>query len=396
MRKLLTALIGLLLVGVPAVDARAGLVWHLDQIRYHEAVNDERWAHHLSLGAGQSIVILDTGIDPDHVLLNDRAVSGGDFTPGAGSWADVHGHGTAVASVAAGRAAWLTTGEAITGVAPHAGLMSLRVLDHRGTGSFASINNALAWLIDAVRDGQASVDAVNLSLGSETTFASPGELFGSTVETFNDHARALRDMGIPVIAAAGNDGDSEALSFPAISPYVISVGASTRSDTFASFSNRNTELDLVAPGRGIIAAWAGLGAGPDNMLGSYDGTSFAAPQVAAAVLLINELHEALHGRRPGQEEMLELLRTSETVVEDVAAGVAVPRLDVFAALEAMYVAAVPVPEPGTAAVMAALVLAATRVRWRRRDQAVTGNRAAVAHGQGDQHAGGDRAARPAG
>ena len=368
MRKTLIALVALLLVSVAATDTRASLVWHLDQIRYYDAISDQRWAQHLSMGAGQGIAILDTGIDPDHVLLSDRPVTGGDFTPGRGTWADVHGHGTAVASVAAGRSAQLTGGEAISGVAPQAELLSLRVLDARGAGAFAGINNAMAWLIDAVRDGRTSVSAVNLSLGSEATFASPDALAGPTIETFNNHARTLRDMGVAVIAASGNDGDREALSFPAISPYVISVGASTRSDRFASFSNRNDELDLAAPGSGIIAAWAGLGTGPDNMLGSYSGTSFAAPQVAAAVLLINELHEALHGERPGHERLLELLRTSDVVVEDAAAGVAgvaVPRLDVFAALEAMYVAAVPVPEPGTAGVMMVVVTVAVLRRRRR-------------------------------
>ena len=363
MRKFLIGLVALLLVTVAAGDVRAGLVWHLDQIRYYEAVNDQRWAHHLSHGQGQGIAILDTGIDPDHVLLSDRPVTGGDFTPARGSWTDVHGHGTAVASVAAGRAAALTSGEAISGVASHAELLSLRVLDQGGAGSFTGVNNALGWLIDAVRGGRADVSAVNLSLGSETTFASADGLFGPTIETFNNHARTLRDMGIAVIAASGNEGDAAGLSFPAISPYVISVGASTRSDTFASFSNRHDELDLAAPGHGIIAAWAGLGHGPDNMLGSFQGTSFAAPQVAAAVLLINELHEALHGRRPGHEELLELLRTSDVMVEDVTTGVAVPRLDVFAALEAMHVAAVPVPEPGSAAVVV-MVLATLLVRPR--------------------------------
>ncbi|MEX0884933.1 MAG: S8 family serine peptidase [Phycisphaeraceae bacterium] len=377
MRSKLGALLAVMVLALFVTGAaRADLAWHLDAIRWEQAVTDARWADAIAFGQGQSIAIFDTGIDTDHLLLGGRSVTGHNFVSGELSprprWADANGHGSAVASVAAGSSAWLSTGTEIAGVAPLADLVAVRVLDAGGAGGFDSINAGLAWLIDRVSAGQIDLRAVNMSFGTEEVFTVPASVGGPVVDAFNQHVLTLRDLGIPVIAASGNGGSGTGLAFPAISEHVISVGAIRPDGSFANFSNRNAALDLAAPGRNIWGAYAGLDVGPDDLVAQWNGTSFAAPQVAGAVLLVNEVFEAAHGRLPAHDELLTLLRTSETTVVDTATGLTVPRLDLFAALEAAHV-----PEPGAVVVMMVVFVVGVVARPRgrgvcRRDASLVG------------------------
>ena len=69
-------------------------------------------------------------------------------------------------------------------------------------------------------------------------------------------ARAINyafERGSLLIAASGNDSDKQRISYPASSPRVMSVGASDHNDQEAPFSNRNSYLDIVAPGKDIYS-----------------------------------------------------------------------------------------------------------------------------------------------
>ncbi len=339
----------LLFVSAAIVKADINWAWHLEQIGWESALNDSRWADGLTFGLGQGIAVFDTGIDEEHLLFTDRQIGGENFTDDTPplappEWQDGTGHGTAVASIAAGAEATLGDEENthISGPARDADLWSVRVLDNDGGGSFDQINAGLEWVIDQTVNEGANIRAVNMSLGTTVTFIDPDELTGEVVDTFNSHAQTLRSYNIPIVAASGNSGEQEGLSFPAIAEDVIAVGSSDQDDQISEFTNRSEDLDMLAPGEAIPAALAREEEEDRaDLVGFGSGTSFAAPLVTGAILLINEVYENRWGNSPTYDQIFDFVTFSDTVIEEN--DLAFPRLDLHASLERAYV----VPEPGT-------------------------------------------------
>ena len=283
-------------------------------------------------GTGVGIAVLDSGIDTDHVAFRDplnrlRVRLSRDFT-GEGRTDDPHGHGTHVASIAAGNGR-VARGE-YTGVAPNASLINLRVLDSRGTGRVSNILAALDWVLQ--NRALYNIRVVNLSLGT------------AAVESYKDDpvcqaVRRLVDAGLVVVAAAGNNGKDASgeklygyIHAPGNEPSAVTVGASNtfgtdfRSDDgVATYSSRGptrsgeTDLlgvrrhdnlvkpDLVAPGNKIIDAAAednyllrtnpsldaGVSEADSRRMMYLNGTSMATPVVAGAVALMLQANPSL-------------------------------------------------------------------------------------------------------
>jgi subtilisin family serine protease len=272
------------------------------------------------------IAILDSGIDPTHasmsktVIGDDKIQYSHDFS-GSGSTEDSYGHGTHVATVAAGTAA-VSTG-AYQGVAYDARLVNLKVLGADGKGKSSGLLNAIDWI--AANYFSYKIKVVNLSLGTVAVESYKNDPLCKAV-------RKLVDLGIVVVAAAGNEGKDAngkkvygQIHSPGTDPSVITVGASnsmgtaSRSDDgVASFSSRGPtrsywtdstgvkhydniiKPDLVAPGNRIIGARARLNhlvrnfpsiavnnSSNDTQKMMYmSGTSVAAPAVTGAVALV--------------------------------------------------------------------------------------------------------------
>src|SRR5688572_1171740 len=232
-------------------------------------------------GEGVGIAVVDSGVDSGHEVFRDgwgasRVVKSVDFT-GEGRTDDPYGHGTHVASIAAGSGG--PSGGAYGGIAPASKLVNLRVLGADGRGKTSDLLAALEWVLQ--NRTLYKIRVVNLSLGSDA------------VDSYlNDPAcaavRRLVDAGVVVVAAAGNAGKDSAgqklygqIHTPGTEPSAVTVGASNTygsdgrwDDRVTTFSSRGPtrgyttddsgarrydnllKPDLVAPGNRVIGAAA--------------------------------------------------------------------------------------------------------------------------------------------
>lgn len=228
------------------------------------------WAHHpgsYTSTGGPTIAIIDTGIDRNHEEFGGRIdTQNSNCFLGllcvVGGWSDDHGHGTHVAGSAA---ASTDNGSGIAGVAYDTRIMALKVCNVIGSCSTSAVAGAINW---ATERGAA---VINMSLGG------PGDS-----STLRNAVRSAWATGVVLVAAAGNDGNTS-YSYPAAYDEVVSVAATDGGDEHASFSNRNDDVEVAAPGVGVLSAW------PGNRYQSLSGTSMASPHVAGlAALLIGQ------------------------------------------------------------------------------------------------------------
>ncbi|HYP00987.1 MAG TPA: S8 family serine peptidase, partial [Pyrinomonadaceae bacterium] len=283
-------------------------------------------------GTGVGVAVLDSGIDQGHrSFLNkdnkSRVVFSRDFT-GEGRTDDPYGHGTHVASIAAGNGR-ISNAEYI-GIAPNANIINLRVLNSKGQGTTSGLLAALDWV--AANRTLYNIRVVNMSLGSPA------------IESYRNDpvcraVRRLVDAGVVVAAAAGNNGRNSSgqkiygqIHAPGNEPAALTVGASNtfgsdvRSDDgVASFSSRGPtrsywtdasgtkrydsliKPDLVAPGNKLIYAQAddnylvrqnpqldaGVSPVDNRRMMFMNGSSMATPVAAGAAVLLLQVNPKL-------------------------------------------------------------------------------------------------------
>ncbi|WKU06130.1 S8 family peptidase [Micromonospora sp. HUAS LYJ1] len=228
--------------------------WGLDRIDQRNLPLNRSFTYGPSNGV--RIYVVDTGVRITHQDLAGRAVSGYDAVDNDNNADDGNGHGTFVASVAAGTA---------YGVAKNATVVGVRVLNNSGSGTTAGVIAGIDWVTaNATRPAVA-----NLSLG------------GGTSTTLDAAVRRSIAAGVTYSIAAGNSGVPATGTSPARVTEALTVGATDQTDTRASWSNYGTALDLFAPGVAITAAWRT----GDTATYTGSGTSFAAPHVAGAAAI---------------------------------------------------------------------------------------------------------------
>jgi thermitase len=216
------------------------------------------------------IAVVDTGIDAGHPDLAGKVVAAANFTAST-SAADLSGHGTHVAGIAAAN---FDNGIGVAGMAPNARLMDIKVLavdaNGRTAGDCADVADGIVW---ATNHG---ANVINMSLGSRA----PCQAIALAVDYAYSH-------GALPIAAAGNDA-STGQNYPAADNHVLSVAATTAGDQLASFSNRGASwVDVAAPGAGIVSTLPTYGNGTGATdYGDLSGTSMATPIVSGIAALI--------------------------------------------------------------------------------------------------------------
>jgi type VI secretion system secreted protein VgrG len=192
----------------------------------------------------------------------------------------------------------------------------------------SSMANALQWVLD--HHGQYNITAVNISLSDSNNYAQNWfAQGGGPAQQITDLIGQLKAINIPLIAATGNsfDGKDQGEGFPAIVNDAISVTATDLSDHLLSNAQR------LGPGigtSGTTLAAPGVATAPSGDSGeaAVSGTSFAAPLVTGAVVLLQQIYESRFGTLPTVDQLESWLVQGSDPVSDPVTGITIGRLDV--------------------------------------------------------------------
>ena len=260
----------------------------------------EAWE--LETGTGEVVIsVIDSGVDIGHEDLQGKLLPGCDFfdrddNPSPDSSGESAAHGTHVAGIAA------ATGDNALGVAGVAygkgvKILPVKIFDRAGvSATIDSLIEAMLWSaglpVDEVGTNSNPADIINMSLGVD-----PNELTSKRIQSVDSVAKQIRDSGVILFAASGNDNSggngASGVYFPASSPFVYSVGSvdsDARRSSFSRYTPGATQVDFMAPGgvqldtgRAILSTY------PDDVYRYQAGTSMSAPFVAGiAALLLSQ------------------------------------------------------------------------------------------------------------
>ncbi|WP_160321311.1 S8 family peptidase [Prosthecomicrobium hirschii] len=289
-------------------------------------------------GSNQAVAVLDTGVKTSHPFFAPKIIDQACFSGGGGvattlcpngqytqtgigaaetcaaSVSSACFHGTHVSGIAVGLGG--KTGSR-DGVAHFARLVPVQVFSRSGNSLgawFSDIVAALDW-VNNVRDGYDTVKiaAVNMSIGDSVAHAN----CDSDLPAVKTAIDTLRANGIATVIAAGNNGFTTGVSAPGCISTAITVGATTKKDGLASFSNVGDMVDLYATGVDIQSSIL-------SGYGKASGTSMAAPHVAGAFA-------ALRSAVPGAtvDAIEAALENSGRAI--TASGVTAPRIRIDSA-----------------------------------------------------------------
>ena len=281
-------------------------------------------------GKGQTIVIIDTGVQTDHpyfksalidgycsssfICPNDTNKSGIQFgavrvEPGRTS---LDSHGSMVAGIAVGRA----FENVPNGVAPAASVISI----NNTGGNDPGIERALRWVL-SVKD-KYKIAAVSASFGISGVGSRGTESACRANSLIDPLIKQLHDAGIAFVAATGNSGAFSNVDFPACSPYAIAVGAVDSRGAITSYSDIGKSTTVLAPADVI-------GGEPGNRFFIGAGTSSATPIVAGTIALLKQAKPTAT-----VPEIRAALATSQTYLTDVI-WKNIPLLHIPTALDAI-------------------------------------------------------------
>lgn len=287
-------------------------------------------------GAGQTVVIIDSGIAYDQQALGNgygsgkKVVGGWDFAENDGNPYDDGPsgfHGTHTAGIVG------ASGGSYNGVAAGADLVALRVIDDQGNSSLEWVEQALRY-VHVNRNSFANpITTVNMSIGVGMNLKSVPN-WG----ILEDELAQLYADGIVVTVSAGNDFltyNAAGLDYPAVSSYVIPVGSVNSSGSVSNFSQRDTRV-LLAPGENVVSTvpdYRGNKNGIGDDYASATGTSMSAPYVAGASALIREAMQRVGITGINQDKILQVMRSTADSVYDAVTQTSYLRINLKRAID---------------------------------------------------------------
>jgi len=290
-------------------------------------------------GKGQTVCIIDTGVNYtnpdlggcfgnnslangckiaggiDYCANNDATCSGRDDLP-----EDLEGHGTHVSGIVAANGS-------ISGVAPEAKIVMIKVCNSSGSCFDDAIRAGINWCVNNA--SLLNISVISLSLGSGA--------YASYCDFEDDPANITYAIGtavaknISVVVATGNDGYYNAISSPACMRNATPVGATTKSDIIASYSNTDAIVQLLAPGSSINSTYLN----PTHEV--LSGTSMATPHVAGAVAILNQYLKLVSISNKTQEIESILNSTGKQITDTGFSNLTFSRINIYSALFAVDV-----------------------------------------------------------
>jgi type VII secretion-associated serine protease mycosin len=292
-RALLTGLCAAALAGLPAAASAApgngsdgirdNQQWVLNMLHVPQA-----WSH--SQGAGVTVAVIDSGVNPAVSDLAGSVITGPDYTGvrTAASSPDWGVHGTWMASLIAGHGHGGDNG--VVGVAPRSRILAIRVIPDRNDPHYSQYEHEAE---NAIQGSLAAGINYAVTHGAQVISMSIG--YGAPSGTVKRALQRAYDHGVVVVASAGNSGDSAAGdrggqapdSFPAEYPGVLGVSAVKSTGAVAGFSSDNLSVQVAAPGVLVPAQ------GRDGQYWWVSGTSPACALVAGVAALIKSAYPSL-------------------------------------------------------------------------------------------------------
>ncbi|KAJ8049809.1 hypothetical protein HOLleu_02720 [Holothuria leucospilota] len=279
--------------------------WGLDRIDSSSLPMDDVYDPMYD-GSGVNIYIIDTGVSPNHDDVIGRCAVFYEATTIRGNnGIDCHGHGSHCSGTAAGT---------MHGVAKNARIYGVRVINCFGWGStsgiievdigkeksyldfsFPCLPKKKGWENWHVRFHTTAMFSASVETGVLSTVGMDKVAADATLPAVasmslgggfslltNEAVDRMVEKGVVVAVSAGNSNTDACSQSPAAAERAITVAASDRYDTRASFSNYGPCVDIYAPGVAITSIWVGS----DTATNTISGTSMSCPHVAGAAALV--------------------------------------------------------------------------------------------------------------
>ena len=293
-------------------------------------------------GTGMTAAVIDAGVNYNNESLGGgfgaghKVVAGYNYAYGTSDpLPSGLQHGTAVSGLIA------SSDPAHPGVAPGADIVALRIFNDQNQGSFSAVASSLQWVID--NHSKYNITVVNLSISDGGNYSS--NLFAqdnAIGQDVTDLIHQLDTLNIPVVTATGNSfTGTQGQGFTSIISDTISVTATNLNDQLLSDAQRLGSAvggvyatDLASPGDGISAPADG------NSFVTVSGTSFAAPLVSGAVILLQQVYESRFHTLPTVDQVDSWLKAGADTINDPVTGISIGRLDIPKAI-----ALIPTPPP---------------------------------------------------
>jgi len=262
-------------------DVQTAAPWGLARISHRPKLTFgtfSKYEYDSDGGKGVDVYIIDTGIYINHQEFEGRA-SWGKTIPQNDFDEDNNGHGTHCAGTIASRK---------YGVAKSANVIAVKVLGSNGSGSMSDVIAGVIFAADSAAK-KAALAAAELKATGKTQHkgsVANMSLGGGKSRALDDTINGAVDTGLHFAVAAGNDNRDACSTSPAGAEKAVTVGASTRGDERAYFSNYGPCVNVFAPGLDILSTWIGS----ESANNRISGTSMASPHTAGLLAYLLSIY----------------------------------------------------------------------------------------------------------